>query len=87
MKINFRELGEKKRTIDLVLTLYGHEADVGRDLSNFYRVVKEKYTREEMRDPSFEEREVPQEVMAAFRPLYEILREERRRRGEELPPL
>jgi hypothetical protein len=82
--MNFQELLERKKTLDMLLDVCGYSADIGRNLSRFHQLMQERYTVEEVRNPSFGDREVPPDVIDAFRPLYEVLRQNSH---EELPPL
>jgi len=74
--MKFKELIEVNHDIHQNITLFGAEGEAVRAVANFQQVMRERVSRLEAKSQGFLEREVPAEIIEAFRPLYDIYRED-----------
>ncbi len=83
--MQFRELIEKKKSIDQNVLLFGAGGTFLEALESFYDSMRKKYTLQGANAPDFQDRTVPQEVIDVFRPLYDMHRKyEKEMTGKEL---
>jgi len=70
--MKFRELVEINHEVHVCVSYFGAEKEALEAIEHFQQVMRQTVSPLELKNPDFFDREVPEEIAEAFKPLYNM---------------